>query len=181
MTEKDPTRFRSATLSHRKVTRFRLVPDAATRKELAQSLDLIDLPEASLEGEIAPTGKADFILKAQLLAHAVQSCVISLKPVQSRIDEPIARHYLADYETPEEDEIEISEDDNSEPLPEVIDLVEVLRESLALALPPYPRAKGAELGQAVFAPEGATPLRDEDLRPFAGLAALVKKDSAEDE
>jgi hypothetical protein len=48
----------------------------------------------------------------------------------------------------------------------------VLAEALALALPDYPRAPGAELGQAVFAEPGIEPLRDEALRPFAGLAAF---------
>ena len=47
--------------------------------------------------------------------------------------------------------------------------------ALALALPLYPRAPGAELGQAVFAEPGTAPLKDEDLRPFAGLAGLKAK------
>ena len=67
------------------------------------------------------------------------------------------------------------EDDTAEPLPEVIDLTEVTREALALALPLYPRAPGAELGEAVFAAPGTAPIRDEDLKPFAGLAALKAK------
>jgi uncharacterized metal-binding protein YceD (DUF177 family) len=68
------------------------------------------------------------------------------------------------------------EDDSTEPLPEIIDLTEVLREALALALPLYPRAPGAELGEAVFAAPGAAPIRDADLRPFAALASLVRKE-----
>ena len=33
----------------------------------------------------------------------------------------------------------------------------------------------AELGDAVFAAPGITPMRDEDARPFSGLAALKDK------
>lgn len=67
------------------------------------------------------------------------------------------------------------EDDTLEPIPEVIDLRALAAEELALALPDWPRAPGAELGEAVFAAPDAAPLRDADLRPFAGLQALKDK------
>ncbi|MGB1722615.1 MAG: DUF177 domain-containing protein, partial [Paracoccaceae bacterium] len=35
-----------------------------------------------------------------------------------------------------------------------------------------PRAHGADLGEAVFTEPGKAAMRDEDTRPFAGLAAL---------
>jgi uncharacterized metal-binding protein YceD (DUF177 family) len=175
-----PSLLRTAALSHRKITRFRLAPDADSRAALAASLDLIDLPEVQFEGEIAPAGRADFALTGRLRARAVQACVISLAPVPARIDEQVTRRFVAELDSPDGDEVEIPEDDSLDPLPEVIDLIEVLREALALALPPYPRAKGATLGEAVFAPPGAAPLRDDDLRPFAGLAGLVGKRPPED-
>jgi uncharacterized metal-binding protein YceD (DUF177 family) len=175
MTEAQPATYRSAALSHRKPTRFRLAPDAAARAALAASLDLIDLPEVQFEGEITPAGRADFSLKGRLRARAVQACVITLAPVPAAVDEEVTRRYLADYAAPEGEEVEMPEDDSTEPLPEVIDLHEILREALALALPLYPRAPGADLGEAVFAEDGTEPLRDQDLRPFAGLAALVRK------
>lgn len=176
MTEAQPATYRSAALSHRKVTRFRLAPDAGAREDIAASLDLIDLPELLFEGEIAPAGRADFTLTGRLRARAVQACVVSLAPVPAQVDEKVARRFLADWAAPEGEEVEMPEDDSAEPLPEVIDLIEILREALALALPLYPRAPGADLGEAVFAADGTQPLRDRDLRPFAGLAALVRKE-----
>ena len=47
--------------------------------------------------------------------------------------------------------------------------------ALALALPLYPRAEGADLAQAQFAGPGVTPMTDEDARPFAGLKDLRDK------
>ena len=44
--------------------------------------------------------------------------------------------------------------------------------ALVLALPEYPRSEGAELGEAIFTEAGLAPMKDEDARPFAGLAAL---------
>ena len=36
-------------------------------------------------------------------------------------------------------------------------------------------APGAEMGEAVFAAADVAPLRDEDLRPFSGLASLAEQ------
>ena len=54
-------------------------------------------------------------------------------------------------------------------------LLDVFRETLVLALPDYPRAEGVELGERVFSEEGVKPMRDQDAKPFAGLAALKEK------
>lgn len=167
--------LRVASLPNRKPTRFDLAPDAAARAAIAQDLGLIEISALRLKGELRPIGKADFELAALLTADLAQPCSITLVPVPATISEQVLRRYLSDYTTPEGDEVEMPEDDSSDPLPEELDLGAVLVEALSLALPPYPRAPGAELGQAVFAAPGTAPLRDEDLRPFAGLAALRDK------
>lgn len=175
-----PTRFRTATLSPRKPTRFRYAPDAEARAALAQDLGLLGLHDLLMEGEITPTGRDELVLTARLQARADQACVVTLAPVPARIDEPIRRRYLASYIEPEGDEVEMPEDDTLEPLPEVIDLSEVAAEALALALPEYPRAPGAELGEAVHAAPGVAPLTDAALKPFAGLASLAERLAAKD-
>lgn len=166
--------WRTGALSHRKPTRFGWSAGPQARQDLAQALDLQGIARLRLEGEIRPEGRADFLLAARLEAEVTQSCVVTLAAVPARIDEPVLRRYLADFAWPEGDEVEIPEDDSAEPLPERIDLAEVALEQLALALPPYPRAPGAELGEAVFAAPGTEALRDQDLKPFAGLATLVQ-------
>ena len=82
---------------------------------------------------------------------------------------------------PEGEEIEMPEDDSVEPMPDEIDLAEVATEALALALPLYPRAPGAEFADGLHAAEGVTPLSDADLKPFAGLQGLAAKLAAKDE
>ena len=164
--------LRSASLSSRKPTRFDLRPDAATRAAVAAGLGLLDLPALRFRGEIRPTGRSDFVLEGELIAAIVQPCSVTLAPVPASIAEPVRRLYLADWQEPEGDEVEMPEDDSQEPLPEVIDPGAVALEALELCLPLYPRAPGVALGEASFAPPGAAPLRDEDLKPFAGLAAL---------
>lgn len=171
-----PSRFATRSLSHRKPTRFRWQADAEARAALAQALDLQAVDRLSLEGEILPEGRDDFRLEARLKAEAVQSCVVTLAPVPAKVDVPVLRRYLADLPEPTGEEVEIPEDDSQEPLPETIDLEGVAAEALALALPDYPRAEGAELGEAVYAEDGVAPLRDADLNPFAALAGLLKRE-----
>lgn len=155
---------------------FDLEPDAAVRAELAESLGLDALRKLRFRGEIAPEGPADWRLSGDLGATVVQSCVVTLAPVTTRIDVPVARLYLAEPPAlPEGAEVEMPEDDSQEPLPAVLDLQRVMAEALALAVPLYPRAPGAELGDAAFTEPGARPLTDADVKPFAGLAALRDK------
>ena len=100
-------------------------------------------------------------------------------PVTTRIDEKITRRYVPEaiFEQVAEDEeiAEASGDDALDILPAEIDLVDVFRETLVLALPDYPRAEGVELGERVFSEEGVKPMRDADAKPFAGLATLKEK------
>lgn len=166
----DPLPTRS--LSARKPTRFDLKPDRALRTALAAALNLLDLPDFRFRGEIRPSGRHDFQLEAELTATAIQPCAITLAPVRTTVSEPVRRLYIADWQDPEGDEVEMPEDDSQEPMPEVIDLTLVAVEALELSLPLYPRAEGAELGEAVFSDPGTTPIRDSDLKPFASLAAL---------
>lgn len=167
--------FRVAALAQKKPTRFDFAPDAAGRAAVAAALGLLDLPELRLKGELQPSGRRDFVLNGRLTAVAVQPCSVTLAPVTTPIDETVNRRFLADFTLPEGDETEMPEDDSSEPLPEVIDAGAVAVEALSLALPLYPRAAGVELGEAVFAEPGTAPMRDEDLRPFSGLAGLADK------
>jgi uncharacterized metal-binding protein YceD (DUF177 family) len=76
-------------------------------------------------------------------------------------------------------EVEIPEDDTVEPLGAIIDTGAVMVEALALALPLYPRAEGAELGDLTVAPPGAEPIA-RAANPFAALSALRDRTPGED-
>lgn len=167
--------FRVVAIAGRSATHVRFAPDPAARKAIAAALDLSDLPQMLFDGDIRPSGKRDMVLSGRLTALAVQPCSITLAPVRTRIDEHVVRQYLADFKTPDGEEVEIPEDDTLEPLGEVIDAAEVAIEALALALPLYPRAPGVELGALSAAPPGTAPLQDADLKPFAGLAKLIDR------
>lgn len=164
--------LRPAELPRGRATAIALAPDAAGRAALAAWLGITDVPALRLAGELRPVGRADWELEAELVAEVVQPCVVSLAPVRSRIAAPVRRRYLADPPPPAAGEAEMPDDDSVEPLGAVIDLDEVLREALVLALPDYPRAAGAVPDATARDPADPGPAR-----PFAGLAALRGKGS----
>lgn len=169
------TVIRLAGLSRAAPAEVALEPDGALLAQLKADLGLGALRKVRLRGRLAPVGRRDWHLTATLGATVVQPCSITLEPVTTRIDEAIERSYLAAWTPPAETEAEMPEDDTTEPLPETLDLREVLSEALALALPAFPRAQGAELGDLAAAPPGAAPLDSPEAGPFAGLEGLKRK------
>lgn len=155
-----------------------LTPDDPARQALAERLRLAGLDQLRLQGRLSPADRDGWDFIGRLTARVVQPCVATLAPVTTRIDEPVERRWRSDLAAaPEGSETEMPEDDTLEPLGPTLDLGAVLGEALALALPLYPRADGADV-TAMAAPPGVEPLRDADLHPFAGLKAL--KDLGED-
>ncbi|WP_224823634.1 DUF177 domain-containing protein [Cognatishimia sp. MH4019] len=164
---------RVADLPSRKPSRVTLSPDAEVCEAIAADLGIEAVRKLRFDVTLKPMGKRDWQLDGTLGATVVQACVVTLAPVTTRIDEVVSRSYVTDYTpAPDGSEVEMPEDDTVEPLPAVIDLGGVMTEALALALPLYPRADGAEVGQAVFTEPGKAALTDEDVKPFAGLAGL---------
>jgi uncharacterized metal-binding protein YceD (DUF177 family) len=155
---------------------FELVPGAGDLDLIAAALDLVGLRKVRLKGTLSPVGARDWRLTAQLGATVVQPCVVTAAPVTTRLEVPVTRLYLRDWQDPDlTGEVEFDGDDESEPLESVIDLGAVLMESLSLALPDYPRAPGVDEVAASIAPPGAPPLDEAAVKPFAALAALKDK------
>lgn len=155
---------------------FALTPGAAEMEDIASELSLSALRKARLVGKLTPVGKRDWSLSAHLGATVVQACTVTLAPVTTRIEEQVERRYLEKLDTPDAGtEVEMPEDDTIEALPARLDLHDLLIETLSLAVPLYPRADGVDFDDVTVTEPGTTPMRDEDTKPFAGLAALKAK------
>jgi len=165
--------MRLGDLPARRATEALLEPGPQERAAIAAALGLTGLRKMRFAARLAPEGGRDWILDGTLGATVVQPCVVTLAPVSTRIDERVTRRYLAAFELPEGGtEVEMPEDDVSEPLPQTLDLYAVAIEALALALPQFPRSEEAAMAEARFAAPGIAPMTDEETRPFAGLADL---------
>ena len=139
---------------------------------LGQRLGLRKLVSFEVSGQIQPLSDGRTILvQGGFVAEVVQSCVVTLDPVESRLEDTFEIRYVpgGDGAVATESDVEVSPDDGDvEPFDgQSIDLGAVAAEFLSLALDPYPRKSGVEFTFDT-APE-------RDLGPFAGLAKLRNK------
>lgn len=155
---------------------FDLVFDKDQLLEARGKLDILDVQKMRFTGTLVPRGRKDWKLEATIGASVTQACVVTLEPVKTRIDDTVSRIFVTNWEEPDADSVvEMQEDVNEDPLGTEVDLEAIAIESVALAMPDYPRSQNAALEEAVFTEPGVTPMTDEGAKPFAGLAALKEK------
>jgi uncharacterized metal-binding protein YceD (DUF177 family) len=139
---------------------------AAERDALARRFDLIALDRLSASVELVKRDDRLVLLRARFDAAFVQSCVVTLDPVNGEVSQEFALL----YGPPDmEDHIGDTDDDAAfEPLTGVtIDVGEAVAQEFSLALPPFPRAADAHVEEAA-----SPPTHDQ---PFAALSRLVER------
>ena len=150
-----------------------LLADQATREAIADvgGLRAVLLVQASLD--VTPMRGGRFHVAGRVRARIGQTCVVTLDPMESDIDEPIDLIFAPPDQIPEMaalvDEAEETDEDTPDP-PEpiengIIDLGRLATDALYLAVDPYPRKP-----DAVFEPRVEAP--DPEDHPFAALKAL---------
>lgn len=142
------------------------------RAAIARLADLRDVPVLSATFDLAKRG-AKVQVTGRVRAKVGQTCVVSLEPMETDIDEAIDLTFAPPAASAVLDEDGTSEpprkgaEDAPEPLTgNSIDLGAIAAEFLILAIDPYPRKEGAE-----FAPPA---VEETGNKPFAALAALQK-------
>ncbi len=147
---------------------------AAEKQRLAEAYDLREVKSLAASVTLEPIG-GGVAVEGRIVADIVQTCVVSLVPVDEHIDEPFAVRFVRDpNQLPKagsEIVVDPAADDPPEPLDgPSIDVGALVEEYFALAINPYPRAPGAEL------PAEYAGSDDERARqsPFAALAGLAK-------
>lgn len=161
---------------------FAFEANDAQRRRLAERFDLLELRTFKGTATLKPWRKIGFALEGRFDADVVQACVVTLEPVESRLDDRFRIHFLpaellAEQAGAPGSEREIVIDAESEEPPEpmegeTIDIGEAVAEQLALALDPYPRKPGVAFEAEPESPEAV----EEKPNPFAVLEKLKKKD-----
>lgn len=148
------------------------------RELLAAVAGLRSVHEATASLDLAHAPGGQVHVTGRVKARVEQTCVVTLEPVESTVDEPIDVMFAPPSQIPvsaksvqkeEGDEFEVPEP--PEPIVNgFVDLGRLAMEFLILGLDPYPRKSGAEF----VAPTVAI---DPEEHPFAALKAL--KDAPE--
>lgn len=127
--------------------RFTFDADQDQRRALARFAGVDGIEALRVEGDVATDGRARRVrLNIRFTARVIQSCVVTLDPVASCIDERFSLVYTPDAVADAVDAVEIvvEDDDPPEPLTDrLIDVAAVVGEHLVLAIDPYPRREGA--------------------------------------
>ncbi len=149
-----------------------IAADETQRRRLAGRFRLPAID--SLSASITLQRRAGIIhAEGEVRADVVQACVVTDEPLPAKVHAPFHVRYVADHPGgAREDEIELSEQD-CETLPIEngrIDLGELVAETLALALDPYPRSPQAD---AVMLEREES--QAEESSPFAALKVLKSK------
>jgi uncharacterized metal-binding protein YceD (DUF177 family) len=161
---------------------FEEVPSEEETNAMAELFDVVSIRKMRFTGAISPYEDEGWLLEGKLGVTVSQNCVVTLERVRTRLDLDVRRIFTPMAE-PDENEITLdaSHNDELEPLGKEIDLGLVAMETLALAIPEYPRIEGAELPESIFSPPDASDIEEEAPKAFAGLAALKEKLSNPDE
>ncbi len=168
-----------------RVTTIRVTADEQQRRDMAEMLDILAVDDLSAEVTLEPRG-ARVIAGGVVKAKVRQSCVVTLEPVEETVEEPVDIVFAPEAEAAEAEARVDAAAEKAEragdldaladlfaaanlPDPIVngeIDIGQIVTETLALGLNPYPRKEGAVFEQ----PEGS----GGDVSPFAALGKLKR-------
>jgi uncharacterized metal-binding protein YceD (DUF177 family) len=147
----------------------------AERAALAKAYGLREVKAFAADLTATAGSRGSVRVEGRVTADIVQTCVVSLVPVEQRIDEPVEVRFAPEGRgegvAGAEVRVDLDAEDPPEPLlGSSIDLGAIAEEYFVLAIDPYPRAPGAEIP----AEPAADPDEGRD-SPFAALAALKGK------
>ncbi len=146
-------------------------PDELAR--IARALDLVACASLTADYAITATTNGRYRLSGTLRAGIEQTCVVTLEPIASSIEERFDVTFWPEQDLPAPRSGEVDMDEEPEPEPMLAGQIAVGRvvfECLAMAIDPFPRRPGATLDWRSPAPQDAA--ADTSASPFAVLANI---------
>jgi uncharacterized metal-binding protein YceD (DUF177 family) len=146
-----------------------LVADPETRAAVAELAGVAGVPRLAAEFDVTRYGRGGLRVVGRVAATVEQTCVVTLEPIESVIDEPIDLVFVPASAPSSEDaaEVEMASDAPDELVDGAVDLGAIATEFLILGIDPYARKP-----DAVFE---APAVGDDSNHPFEALAALKKE------
>ena len=157
----------------------RVVSFSASEEEragLAKRFGLRELPELKVDGRLTSRADGAVLFKGDIRARVVQTCVVTLDPVENAIDEPLRLRFVPEdriAEPAHEVLVEADEEEEIEPMTgDIVDLGPAVAEQFGVALEPYPRKPGAQLPSGSALKTGSPAEGSRRDSPFAVLKNL---------
>jgi uncharacterized metal-binding protein YceD (DUF177 family) len=145
--------------------------DAAARAAMAEIAGVRDIAAVRAAFDLSHRSGGRVHVAGRVQAKVGQTCVVTLEPIESEIDEEVDLLFASSDEIAAQTDVD--DDDGESAVPDapepiengMIDLGRLATDVLFLAIDPYPRKQGA-----VFEPQVAAV--DPEDHPFAALKAL---------
>lgn len=157
---------------------------SATEEEcaaLATRFSVLSMDNLMAECHLIPTKRGEYKLTASFSVNVVQSCIISLDPIEDILSSNFEVSLLNSSRRKSNDNVEIEFDVDEEDFEYItsnqIDVGEIIAQHLSLEINPYPRkqeATGDELGIKILKEEEVV-LESQKKNPFAVLKSLKHK------
>lgn len=165
-------------------TTLEIAATSVERARLALRLGIEALERLEGRARIEPRAGGRFRLHVDFVADVLQSCVVTLEPVSSRVEGQFDV-VCAEETDPATPDVFVEPEGEEPPEPIVggqVDVGELLVQYLALEIDPYPRQGDASV-PADYRPEGTAGPDGSDAdgtgdNPFAALAALKHRRNA---
>lgn len=145
------------------------------RADLARCLEIPAVERLEVRYQIKPLSGGRYRLDGTLKASVVQSCIVTLDPVPTTLEDRMEVEFRSDPAKEPQgklgEELIVLEVPEYEPLEHNrLEVGRIVAETLAAALPAYPRATGAALEKNEAGPPEPGPVN-----PFAALAGWKPK------
>ena len=156
--------------------------DAGTRAAMAELAEVREILSAQASFDVTLRQDSRVHVAGRVRARVGQTCVVTLDPIETDIDEAIDLEFAPPDQIPELSDLVDAAEEGADEIPDppepisngMIDLGRVATDALYLAIDPYPRKPGVE-----FEPK----LEEVDPgdHPFAALKALQTPEPAKGE
>lgn len=158
-------------------------------KRLARRLDVMAVDNVKADLELK-RNNVMIIVRGRLSADVTQSCVVTLQPVHSHLEDDFDAYYTQkedvisfararqekDLEKMQGETPMLEEYEDPEPILDgKIDLAELVTQYLSLSINPYPHAQGVEFDKSEEAEIIAQKRAEDDKNPFAALKNWRKR------
>jgi uncharacterized metal-binding protein YceD (DUF177 family) len=156
---------------------FSFIAEPAECAALAARYEILAVAGLQATADLERTG-AGARARVHFVADVVQSCVVTLEPVEARIDQRFEVEFMPQdgaksVENSDGAELSVVDGDVAPIRVGVFNLGAVVAEYFSLAIDPYPRKPGIEFFAADY--NAGETVDSDERRPFSALSDMISK------
>ncbi len=141
--------------------------------QLTKILNIEELQSFSYKGQFIRSSKTDYILHSSFKAKLVQLCVVTLRPIKTKIHHKFERLFSAVKQIPEHKNLCFNYDAiEKELISNELNIGDIMLEALTLEIPLYPKIQGVNFKGLTITKAGMKPLEVISNNPFSSLKKL---------